>query len=209
MRRIAMAVACLAALPGARAMADEYPPAHQHRGLYLHVELGLGGMNTRAGATSTTEDMSLSGVGGAFNLAVGWSIGDHLVLGGEVWDMAVPQPDVKVGSASTTSDSDSQVAVVGWGPTIRFYIAPEHLNMFVAATPSITQVNTRLNGNEGSTQNGLGLRLSMGKEWWLGHSQWGIGVAGHLILSSNKDKGDNPPTWNTTGAGIDFSATWN
>ena len=210
MRKIAGAVACLAALWGARAMAvDDYAPEHRHEGFYLHVELGLGGTETRAAATSTNEEMSLSGGAGAFDIALGWSLGDHLVLGGEIWDMVVPQPDVKVGSSSATSDSDSQLSLVGWGPTIRYYIAPEHLNMFLAATPSLTQVSTRLNGNEGSTKTGLGIRLSVGKEWWLGHSQWGMGVAGHLVLSTNKDNGDNAPTWNTTGAGIDFSATWN
>jgi hypothetical protein len=211
MRNIAMAVACLTALVGSRALADdeEYVPEHQHRGFYFHVELGLGGMETKTSSTSTTESMSLSGGGGAFNLAFGYSITDHLVLGGEVWDMVVPEPDVKVGNTSTSSDSDSQVAVVGWGPTIRYYIAPEHLNLFLAATPALTQVTTRLNGNDGSTKTGFGLRLSVGKEWWLGHSQWGIGLAGHLVTSTNKDKGDNAPTWNTTGAGIDFSATWN
>jgi hypothetical protein len=70
-------------------------------------------------------------------------------------------------------------------------------------------VTTRLNGTDASTRTGFGARLSAGKEWWLGHSQWGIGVAGHLMLSTNKDSGDHAPTWNTTGAGIDFSATWN
>ena len=212
MRKIAMAVACLAALWGVRAMADdEYAPEHQHEheGFYFHVELGLGGMETRAGATSNNESMSLSGAAGSFNLALGWSLGDHLVLGGEIWAMSASQPDVKVGNTSASSDSNSDVTLIGWGPTIRYYIAPEHLNMFLAATPAFTQVSTKLNGIEGSTRTGLGIRLSVGKEWWLGRSQWGIGVAGHLVLSTNKDNGDNAPTWNTTGAGVDFSATWN
>jgi hypothetical protein len=212
MRKIAMAMACLAALWGGRAVADddEVAPEHRHDGFYLHAGLGLGGMESRAGATGTSEEARLSGVGMAFNLALGWSLGDHWAIGGEVWDMVVPQPDVRVGSTTTGSDSDSDVTLTGWGPTVRFYIAPEHLNMFLAATPSITQVTTRLNGVDGSTRNGLGLRLSVGKEWWLGRTQWGIGVAGHLVLSGNKDSGrSDAPTWSTTGAGIDFSATWN
>jgi hypothetical protein len=211
MRKIAMAVACMAALLGTRALADdgEYLPEHQHQGFYFHLELGVGVMETKTGATSTTEDMSLSGAGGAFNLAVGYSVSDQLVLGLEVWDMLAMQPDVKVGGSSTSSDSDSEVTLEGWGPTVRFYIAPEHLNFFVAATPSITRVSTRLNGTEASTRTGFGGRFSAGKEWWLGHSQWGIGIAGHVVVSSNKDNGDHAPTWSTGGAGIDLSATWN
>ena len=150
MRKIAVVVACMAALLGTRALADdeEYVPEHQHRGFYFHAELGIGGMETKASATRTTEDMSLSGAGGAFNLALGYTISDHFVLGLEVWDVVAMQPDVKVGDSSDSSDSDSQVALVGWGPTLRFYIAPEHLDFLVAATPSITRVSTRLNGND-------------------------------------------------------------
>jgi hypothetical protein len=219
MRRIALVLACATAFLGARARADEgeyeyaeyteYAPAHQHRGFFFHVALGAGGMESRAGTTSAAESASLSGPGVAFNLALGGSITDHLVLGGEVWGMTVTQPDVRVGGTSAGSDSDSDVTVTGWGPTIRFWVAPESLNLYLQATPSLTQVTTRLYGGEGSTRIGLGARLSVGKEWWLGSSPWGIGVAGHLVLSTNKDTGSNAPTWTTVGGGIDFSATWN
>jgi len=213
MRRMAMAVACAAALSGAAARADEGEDTpellHVHQGFFFHVALGIGGMETRAGATSTTDSMSLSGVAGSFNLAFGGSVTDRLVLGGEVWDMAVVQPDVKVGDTTSSSDENSDVTVVGFGPTIRYTFAPESLNLYLQATPSFTQVTTKLNGNEGESRIGFGARLAIGKEWWMGYSQWGIGVAAHLVLSTNKDKGTNAPTWNTTGAGIDFSATWN
>lgn len=206
MKTIRIALALALGLAGRVALADDEGPMHEHHGFYLHLEGGIGGLSS---STNRSPRLTLSGGGGSLAISFGGSIGPVLALSGEVWDLVAIAPDVKYGSSTASTSDDDSFALVGFGPKVTFYIAPEHLNMYVSATPSLTQCTLDVNGEKGSTRDGLGLRLALGKEWWLGHSQWGIGVAGQLVLASNKDKGSGAPTWSTVGGGINFSATWN
>jgi hypothetical protein len=54
------------------------------------------------------------------------------------------------------------------------------------------------------------MRLSFGKEWWVG-DHWGLGAVGHLGFSTNQDplSGGGSNTMTTWNFGIAFSATYN
>lgn len=206
--RIALALVLTMGMAGV-ALADDEGLMHEHHGFYLHLEGGLGGVSSHTNGNAYYESATISGGGGAFALSAGWSIGRIIVVGGEVWDMVAFSPDVSSGGETVSTDGDSSFAVVGWGPKLTVWIAPERVNMYFSATPSITQCTAEGKGGEASMEVGSGLRLALGKEWWLGQSQWGLGLSGQLVLASNKDKGSHPPDWTTVGGGINFSATWN
>lgn len=207
MSSIRIALTLTLALAGRATLADdELGSMHEHRGLYLHSEIGGAFLQSTA---DTTPRFELSGGGLNLALALGASVSKYLVVAGEAWELVVPSPDMKMGSEKMTAGDDDSFALIGIGPKLVVYIAPESANVHVSVTPSFTRISLLLDGDRSSTKGGLGLRLSAGKEWWLGRSQWGIGVAGNLLFASNKDSGSNPPTWESVGGGVSFSATWN
>ena len=55
---------------------------------------------------------------------------------------------------------------------------------------------------------GLGLKLAVGKEWWVS-DHWGIGVAGQFFISRNDDPDATTVKLTTLGGGVAFSATYN
>ncbi len=206
---VALALAALAGTAQAAPRGYGGYGGYGHQGLYVHFELGLGGM--RSETSGASPELTLSGVTGEFAASVGGSITPQLGLGGEIWDAVGVSPDVDVsdGSGTYTTDDESRFTLVGFGPRVTYWIAPEYLNMYLSATPSITWFSYDLNGDRVNHKAGIGLRLAVGKEWLLVPSGWGFGVAAQLHFASNRDRDFHDIKWNTFGGGINFSTTWN
>jgi hypothetical protein len=137
------------------------------------------------------------------------------VLGAEWWGVIASSPRVRSGPDKAFLGEFSHYSVSGWGPKLVLYIGPERADLYLSVTPSITrgELTLGLPGSftvsDSSTRNGIGLRLAVGKEWRLGYSRWGLGLAGQLVLSRNLDTGENPPTWSTVAFGLNASVTRN
>jgi hypothetical protein len=209
--RIAVILALAAAAPSALAQGRGpwREPWREHLGPHLHLEVGVGGLS------STTQDedpqLTISGPAGSFAFSVGGTIAPNVILGGELWDMVVSDPDLDVEGSGTFSTSGSSLSIVGLGPNLTVYLAPSTANVYLSATPSFTWTRADLNvpGYDVETRAGFGLRVAVGKEWWLGRSPWGLGLSGHLLLASNKETGQFHSTWGTVGGGVNFSVSWN
>lgn len=205
--RIAVAVALTLAADAA--LADGFV-GRVHRGPFAHVDIGGAYMQTRAGAADGYDSLQFTGGGLDFAAAGGWSFANTFAVGAELFEVVIFEPDVKVGGSSSHTSGDTTVALVGVGPRFQLWIAPDTANMYVAATfPCLTRLTSENEDARGRTEFGLGGRLSVGKEWWIGRSRLGMGVAGHLDLSRNRDSEGSDATWNTFAAGLTFSATWN
>src|SRR5262245_24492481 len=61
------------------------PEVHEHDGLFFRVFLGLGYTRASSG-TEVAGKPELSGPGGAFGVALGYTVSPNLVLYGEVFD---------------------------------------------------------------------------------------------------------------------------
>ena len=185
------------------------PGARQHRGVHVHLEGGIGAMDSETSGGGP--GIRFSGPGGFFAVAVGGAVGGRLIVGGEAWSAGAYQPDVTQDSTTTTGMHQSAVAVAGVGPTIRLYIAPESANMFLSLTPSMTWLGWFRNVNDepihSTARVGVGARFAIGKEWWVG-SSWGLGISGSLLFSSNEDYGSNPASWHTLAGSVNFSASF-
>ena len=90
----------------------------------------------------------------------------------------------------------------GVGLNVTYYTPS---NFYFSATPSVTVLNVETDDEDYETDAGFGVRVAIGKEWWVG-DEWGLGLNGQFALSSNEDEGE---TWTTTWVGIAFSATFN
>lgn len=193
MRKFQLVVAVVCALVGSAARAQGLG----HQGFFFHLELGPGYLS------SSADGLTIKGGGGSFVLALGGSITETLVFGGEVWDLVATNPKV-----NGVEGLDSNV-LVGIGPTLRAYIDPRGADLFVSVTPSLTRLTAETGGTSGSTKMGFGARFGFGKEWRPAQSRWGFGVAGQIAFSSNEDEGPGAPTINSFGGGVNFSVTMN
>jgi hypothetical protein len=179
----------------------------RHFGFFFRPELGFG--YTNSGASSGGVDFTVKGGGASLALALGGAVTENFIIGGQVWDVVASSPTVEVSSGSTSvsgSDADTSAGLVGYGLLLNWYLPS---NFYVAITPSFTRLVAD-NGSSSSTSEwGFGVRGAFGKEWWVSN-HWGLGVAGSLAVSGNKDSSaSNAPTWTTVAFGIGFSATYN
>jgi hypothetical protein len=202
MRQVLKAVLAVAALAvGATAWAQD--GAQQHEGFFIRPELGIGYVNSSASQRGS--DVAVYGGASDFSLAVGGALKENLILAGHLYTTAASDPDMEL-NGFKVSTRDTTSGLVGIGPQLTYYFMP--LNLYVSGTLAITRLVTKTNGVEGKTDVGLGARFAAGKEWWVSDN-WGLGVAAHLGLSSNKDQGPDAPRIGTWTSGIAFSATYN
>jgi hypothetical protein len=213
----------LVALLPLTSLAQEAPPAaappapaaapvaastvNRHLGFFIRPELGLGYFG--AGASQGGVDLKVSGGGINFALGIGGAISEDFILGGQVWDYVVSDPEVSIkggGIDVSGTASGSSAGLVGYGVLLNWYFMPS--NWYVAVTPSLTRLVTSDGTDTFTSEWGFGLRGAVGKEWWVS-DHWGLGLSANLALSSNKDTGTDPPTFTSFCAGLSFSATYN
>lgn len=200
MRKLLLAAGLLALSTG---VARAGPAPRMHDGLFLQVDGGFGVFSTEADDI----DAKLDGGAGQFSFALGGSVTENLVIAGQLWLTTASEPDSDVGGLQ--GSFDGSVNLVGVGPNITYYFMP--INVFLSATPSITRVTIDGAGDaDGSTEAGFGLRLAVGKEWFLGENV-GLGLNAQYAFASNKDKDDGSgvqPTWSSRWYGLAMSLTF-
>jgi hypothetical protein len=209
--------AALFAVPAAFAD-DALPPASvsiprqdvHHRGLFFRPDLGLGYL--RMSASQGGSDASVYGFAGGLGLAIGGAIQPNHILAFHLWDAALANPTFSSNGSSATP-GNSSASLVAFGPEYTFY---SETNLYFSVSPALSRLRVESGGLGADSDWGFGLRLALGKEWWVSDN-WGLGLAGQLSFSANKDSGNGNtpngpvavPTWYTWGATIAFSATYN
>jgi len=191
--------------PQAYAAPPPVPGFHEHDGFYLRVLLGLGYLHNSASYQGAS--YTLSGPGATFGLALGGVVAPNLVVYGEVISTAVSDPHFDDGTSSGTYSGET-VSLTSIGPGVAYYLDG---NMYLSGTLLFSKIsysdsNDSSNSVDG-TDLGVGLGLTLGKEWWVSHD-WGLGIAGQLSASSMKDASYDM-RWTGVTASLLFSATYN
>jgi hypothetical protein len=101
---------------------------NEHRGFFLRLDLGGGYLRSSASQAGT--DVAISGGAGAFSVNLGGALTENAILSVHVFDSAVSNPSVSVGSQSS-STQDTTAGIVGIGPCLTYYVMPE--NLYVSA----------------------------------------------------------------------------
>lgn len=181
------------------------PASYQHDGFYLRVSAGLGYLSASEPYLGLTR--TFSGVGGTFGAAFGGMIASNLILYGEFLGNSVTSASDSYGGVTQTY-SGLDVTLFGVGPGVAYYFEP--VNLYLSGTLTFTQVsfsNTSTANPIDSTDLGIGLSFTVGKEWWVSRD-WGLGIAGQLHVASMRD-----PNFDTrmraTAFSMLFSATYN
>ncbi len=204
MRNTVLAIAAIACWAGGIERAEAAGGVHEHDGLYLNLEAGIGGLWTNVTATATGNDVKLSGGGGMLGVAVGGAITPNFVLAGRLWGTAAVNPDLTV-NGQKGSTTDTSLGMGGLGLDLTYYFMPA--NVYLTATPSIGSLSVSEAGTSYKFDTGFAIRLAAGKEWWVSE-RWGIGLNVQYAHSSNKGK-DLSGDWSTNWFGVAFSATYN
>jgi len=171
------------------------PEVHQHHGLFIHGDIGVGYLRisgSRAGSPFVGKG---AGLGAA--IAIGWAPDDEWAFALEGWAWRALSPS---GLGSNTS-----VELQAIGLNVTRYILP--IDLFATVVISGTRLAITDGGDYveyDSSDIGFGLKVLLGKEWRL-TPDVGIGVAAELFLTVNRN-GDE--TLDTLGGGLVFSFTF-
>jgi hypothetical protein len=194
--------------------------AETHDGLYLRLQLGYG--YTRMSASTKGTDLSIAGGGGGFDIALGAALNPHLIIYGTLIESVARNPTYKLNGPSTTDNPSGTIAglvsvggfgsagVVGVGGGLATYL-PSNLFFAGSLLASRLFVDDRYGNNAGNTDWGFTFDGQLGKEWWVSDN-WGLGVAGQLLLGAMKDHpftNESVPTWYLAAFSVLFSASYN
>jgi len=131
----------------------------RHLGFYIRPDLGFGYMN------SDENGVSLHGLAVVSGVAIGGALQENSILAAHFFNATIYNPTVSSGGFSS-STSDSSWAMFGFGPQYTYYFMPS--NMYLSTTLGLTRMHSSTNSGSGDSDWGFGMRLSLGKEWWVG-----------------------------------------
>ena len=203
--KAAVAVVALGLLAAPAVAGAQEEGHHTHDGFFLQLDMGVGGLRSTVPVT-TFEDGRISGVARNYSIVVGGALVENLILAGHFWGASADRPGQRLG-AQDLDDLDGSSILSALGVNLTYYFMP--LNLYVSASPSFTVLGFEEDGDLDATDGGFGVRLAVGKEWWVSKN-WGLGLNAQLALSRNQSSNDfDPPTWRTGWFGLAFSATYN
>jgi hypothetical protein len=180
---------------------------HRHLGFFLRPDLGVGYMTSSAPTGTSAGDLTVSGPSGVFGFVIGGTLTENVILGAHLYDSVVVNPTVSLSTGQSASSSNTSLTMYGIGPEFTYYWMPS--NVYLSATAALTRLAMSANGRDSTSNVGFGMRVAVGKEWWVS-DHWGLGLVGQTSFSSNQDSGSgNPPTITTWVFSLSFSATYN
>lgn len=188
------------AQPTAGAVQAEYE-VPRHTGLFVRVTPGISGNAATAEAEGT--EFTLSGAGGRFGIAVGWAVQPGLIVSGELIGNAVIGPELEVEGMTFEGSDDVTWGVSYAGAGLDYYF-PSNLYLSGSLGAMLMTIDTSEMEPE-ETEVGFGLKLGIGREWWVS-DKIGLGVGLDLLAGSIEDSGVR---WTVATFGLSFSATYN
>jgi hypothetical protein len=179
------------------------------------MSLGLGGAGVAGNGhfAPGVDEVTVSGLDLACSFAIGGAIADNLILnvdlfGGRVFEPEVDRDGTDLGDADRLEEDlgiGERVELGGLGLGVTYYIMP--INLYLAGSVGLGRaVFEDANGERRGSDFGFAANVMVGKEWWVA-PEWGVGVAGQLLLLRAED--DILGTVGGLGVNVMFSATYN
>ena len=180
--------------------------ARQHdKAFFLRLSAGLGGASADVeGNEFFGDDLELSGMSGDANFAIGGTISRNLALHATFGGWTIDNPDVEVGGFEQDTD-DTTFSLGMFGGGLTYYIMPA--NLYLSGSLCAATATLETDNFEEESDTGIGIDLTIGKEWWVGN-KWGLGVAAGLNLYSVPTDIDDKDISGSAFA-IRLSATYN
>jgi hypothetical protein len=183
------------------------PPQNLHDGFYLRLHIGAGYGHMSANDSYGTAFM---GGGASFGVAIGGTVAPNLVIFGNLFGIALADPDVELMGAPAGTATNTTTTISGIGPGLAYYFDP--YNVYISGTIAATVFQASDSSNSSNHYDsdvGFGFQGMVGKEWWVSQD-WGIGIAAEVLAATGmKDKVDPSVKWGGTSFALVFSATYN
>ena len=135
---------------------------------------------------------------GDFTIALGGCVSENLALHGTLFSWSMSDPDVDF-EGTDLGELDGSLSMSAYGGGVTYFIMPA--NVYLSGNIGMGFLTLDTDFGDDTSDPGIALDLSVGKEWWVGNS-WGLGLAGAFGYHSIDDFSG----WN---AGVRFSATFN
>ena len=201
MKKFILALLATAAM----AMAE----SHTHDGFFLNLALGFGYQSFEYDGKEPLPDLEAKGLSSEFDVKLGGRVAPNTLLHATIAGVACGE-DLKISSdneSHSISGKTESMSFLGIGVT---YYLP--INVFFSGSIGFASFNLQDSSDkdgdiEGSTEEGLGFQVAVGKEWWVSDN-WGLGLAAAFTYGSAEDKGDVGEA-SAYGINIMFSATFN
>jgi hypothetical protein len=122
----------------------------------------------------------VQGLAVAFNLDVGFALAEALTLFARLSQLSVPDPRLQRDGMVVQEPGDSTRSPLVVGPGFSLFLMPWNLHASLAVGLALSG-GGEYDGDTDLGDEGVGLNVDLGKEWWL-DAQWGLGVVGRLWL---------------------------
>ena len=188
-----LALLLLAQAPSA-AVLDSTP---RHEGFVLRADAGAGYVRHSPGPFD-----SFGGAAASFGVHLGYAVSPNVVVSVHAFELIAPSPKRTI-YGSDESQPHSLLAIFGLGPEVSAFAHGFHFSLTIGATWLSTRVGD--NGDD-PAKTGIGGRVSLGKEWWIGTS-WALGAAAQFTVSSNTFLNAGSAI-TTSGPGLAFTASF-
>jgi len=172
-----------------------------HLGFFLRMTAG--GLYASSGNDdfeigTESGEFEFTGWGGDFTIALGGCVSENLALHGTLFSWSMSDPDVDF-EGTDLGELDGSLSMSAYGGGVTYFIMPA--NVYLSGNIGMGFLTLDTDFGDDTSDPGIALDLSVGKEWWVGNS-WGLGLAGAFGYHSIDDFSG----WN---AGVRFSATFN
>ena len=148
---------------------------HQHHGFYLSMSLGPD-FASISDKVAGNYDYVFSGTGAQFDLKIGGSISENLILHATIISNSMTGPKIKSDGISQNTSNNVTIGEAMFGAGITYYVMPS--NILLSGSMGLGNFTVLDNGqkNSVSSDKGFSMQLKAGKEWWIS-KRWGLGVA--------------------------------
>lgn len=183
------------------------PGVQEHEGFFLRLGIGVGWFDMKTDFMG--EDLHIKGPAGHLQLAIGGNLSRNFILFGQLFVNAAEEPTAEIGGDEEDLE-DLTVSLGALGVGLAYYLPS---NLYFSGTLAVSQLRLEddNDGSDAESEAGPAFMAQLGKEWWVSDN-WGLGLAGQMFLSRNRDdddaEGDEDVTWTTLGFGLLFSATY-
>ncbi len=194
---------------------DYYTPkpytGRKHRGFYL--SMGLGANTTNMTSVSKNYGTStFKGPGAIFDLKIGGTIGQNLILHATLLSHGVTGPKIESdfwGIEETKTDNKYNISEGMIGGGLTYYTFDNFMFSGSLGFGGFTVTDEREN-YDFTTDNGISFQLKTGKEWWVS-PKWALGVAVyyHHTNCLNQKGTFEEERLKSNNFGIVFNATLN
>lgn len=182
---------------------------HNHDGFYLSMSVGPNFSGIRNNVVNDAI-YKYSGTGSIFDLKIGGSINENLILHGTILTSSLSGPKIESNGENIKTSNSLSMDEVMVGGGFTYYMLPSNIFVSVSAGVGGFALTDEEEDIDISTDKGFSFQLKLGKEWWISKNwAFGIGLSYGNSNVTNKPNEYLTEKLNSNNLSILFNTTFN